>query len=140
MNKPLDLPLAVISTAPDDVGHEADATDFDRVLRARLSRRGLLRGGLGTVATTLFGGISVAACGGGDDGDGGTQATTPAAPGPVTTLGFTAVAKSTADVLTVPAGYTATVLYALGDPLSAATGAYTTDGATTAPATAACWP
>ena len=122
MNKPLDLPVTMID--PDDIGHNTTANpDFDSVLKARLSRRSLLRGGLGTVATTLFGGISVAACGG-SDGD----EPAPATPGAVTTLGFTAVAKRTADELSVPAGYTATVIYALGDPLSAATTAYKNDG------------
>ena len=46
-------------------------------------------------------------------------------------LGFTAVAHSLADVVTVPAGYTATVLYRLGDPLDAATPAFKNDGTDT---------
>ncbi|MFZ5542110.1 MAG: PhoX family protein [Pseudomonadota bacterium] len=122
MNKPLDLPLAAID--PDDIGHNTSPNpDFSGVLQARLSRRSMLRGGLGTVATTIFGGLSVAACGGGDDDE-----PAPAAPAPVTSLGFAAVAKSTADAVIVPAGYTATVIYALGDPLTAATPAYANDG------------
>ena len=40
----------------------------------------------------------------------------PVAPA-ATLLGFTAVPKSLADTVVVPAGYTASVLYALGDPL-----------------------
>ncbi|GGE95968.1 PhoX family protein [Sphingomonas prati] len=44
------------------------------------------------------------------------------------TLDFTAVPKSLADVVAVPAGYTVTVLYRLGDPINAATGAYANDG------------
>ncbi|MGD9834259.1 MAG: PhoX family phosphatase, partial [Piscinibacter sp.] len=51
-----------------------------------------------------------------------------AAPQPVPTQSFSSVAKSTADVVAVPAGYTATVLYALGDPLTAATSAFKNDG------------
>ena len=43
-------------------------------------------------------------------------------------LGFTPVAKSLADTVTVPAGYSVTVLYRLGDPIDAATGAYANDG------------
>ena len=46
-------------------------------------------------------------------------------------LGFTAVAKSLADTVIVPAGYTASVLYALGDPLTAGTPAYKNDGTDT---------
>ncbi len=36
--------------------------------------------------------------------------------------------KSLADVVTVPAGYTVTVLYRLGDPIAAGIAAYTNDG------------
>ncbi len=43
-------------------------------------------------------------------------------------LGFSAVPKSLADRVTVPAGYEVTVLYRLGDPLNAATSAYANDG------------
>lgn len=51
-----------------------------------------------------------------------TVTVTPAA------LGFTAVAKNLNDVVTVPAGYNITILYRLGDPINAATGAYANDG------------
>ena len=43
-------------------------------------------------------------------------------------LGFTAVAKSLADVVTVPTGYSVAVLYRLGDPINAATPAYGNTG------------
>jgi uncharacterized protein len=43
-------------------------------------------------------------------------------------IGFTAVPKSLADVVTVPAGYNVAVLYRLGDPINAATPAYVGDG------------
>ncbi len=39
-------------------------------------------------------------------------------------LGFTAVPKNLNDIVTVPAGYTVSVLYRLGDPINAATSAY----------------
>ena len=56
----------------------------------------------------------------------------PPAPVPTTLqLNFNPVAKSVADVLTVPAGYTATVLYALGDPLAAAVPDYANNGSDT---------
>lgn len=101
------------------------------VLEARLSRRNVLRVGVGSAGTAVLG--SIAACGGG----GGDAAAAPApAPAPggsarPMSLGFTAVAKSTADQVSVPAGYTATVLYALGDPLSDATPAFANDGSDT---------
>lgn len=46
-------------------------------------------------------------------------------------LGFAAVAKSRADIVSVPAGYTASILYRLGDPIAAATPAYRNDGSDT---------
>ena len=41
------------------------------------------------------------------------------------------VAKTTADRVTVPTGYTATAIYALGDPLTATTAAFKNDGTDT---------
>lgn len=46
-------------------------------------------------------------------------------------LDFTAVPRSLADIVTVPAGYSVTVLYRLGDPIGAATSAYANDGSDT---------
>jgi len=43
-------------------------------------------------------------------------------------LGFTAVPKSLADVVAVPAGYQVTVLYRTGDPLAAGVSAYANNG------------
>jgi len=43
-------------------------------------------------------------------------------------LGFKPVAKTMADQVTVPEGYTARVIYALGDPLTASTPAFKNDG------------
>ena len=108
----------------DENSNTSPNPTFDSVLQARLSRRGLLRGSVGTVGTSLLGGLALAGCGGGDD----NPAVTPAPVPTETLLGFTAVAKSMMDVVTVPAGYTASVLYALGDPLTAATPAYKNDG------------
>ena len=108
----------------DENSNTSPNPTFDSVLQARLSRRGLLRGSVGTVGTSLLGGLALAGCGGGDD----SPAVTPAPVPTETLLGFTAVAKSMMDVVTVPAGYTASVLYALGDPLTAATPAYKNDG------------
>ncbi|HEY0647554.1 PhoX family protein [Phenylobacterium sp.] len=46
-------------------------------------------------------------------------------------LDFQAVAKNQNDVVTVPAGYSVTVLYRLGDPINTATPAYANNGADT---------
>ena len=122
MNKPIDLPLASFH---DEDSNPSSNPSFDQILSARLSRRGLLRGGLGSTAGLMFGTLgtlSLAACGGGDDDVPSTR---------VERLGFSAVAKAIADVLTVPVGYSATVIYALGDPLTAATPAFLNNGTDT---------
>ncbi|MET0332921.1 MAG: alkaline phosphatase PhoX, partial [Rhizobacter sp.] len=95
------------------------------VLDARLSRRSLLRGGVGTAASAVLGSWSLAACGGNDDEP------APAAPAPISSLGFNAVPKSLADTVSVPAGYTAAAIYALGDPLTGTTPAFRNDGTDT---------
>ncbi len=114
-------------------GHESE--DFNTsnnpsitdVIEARLSRRSLFKAGFGSAGTAVLGSVALTACGGGSD----------AAPLPATPvdnsikLGFPAVAKSTADVLSVATGYTATVIYGLGDPLTAATPEFRNDGSDT---------
>ncbi|MEG8039696.1 DUF839 domain-containing protein [Sphingomonas sp. LR60] len=44
------------------------------------------------------------------------------------TLDFTAVAKNKNDIVTVPTGYTASVIYRVGDPLASGVTAYANDG------------
>jgi secreted PhoX family phosphatase len=122
MNRRLDLPLSPAHDDDIDLNTSGNPS-FDKVLDARLSRRSILRGGVGTAATALLGGWSVAACGGDDDP--ASASTT------IDKLAFAAVPKSLADAVVVPAGYTATVMYALGDPLNAATPAYRNDGTDT---------
>ena len=90
---------------------------FEQVLDARLSRRSLLRGGAGMAGAATLGTAALSGC-----------ATTSGPAAAVAALGFKAVAKSTADVLTVPEGYTAQVIYGLGDPLTASTPAFKNDG------------
>ena len=125
MNKPHQPVTATTET--DDIDCNTSSNQhFNTVLNARLSRRNLLRGGFATAAGAVLGGIGLAGCGGSDG-----PVVTP--PGPSTPpaeklLGFSAVAKSLADSVVVPAGYTATVIYALGDPLAAGVSAYRNDG------------
>jgi len=124
MNRLVDLPkraLDLLRRDEEDCNTSANPSFMD-VLDARLSRRSILRGGVGSAATALLGGFSMAACGGSDD-DKGSEA-----PAPLTTLGFTAVAKAVADVVSVPTGYTASIIYALGDPITAAATAFKNDG------------
>jgi hypothetical protein len=122
MNKPVDLPLRRVD---DEDSNSSANPHFDSVLQARLGRRSLLRGSVGTAATALFGSLALPACGGGDD----DPAPAPAPAGPTETLlGFGAVGKSLADTVVVPAGYSASVIYALGDPLAAGVPDYKNDG------------
>jgi secreted PhoX family phosphatase len=129
MNAPADLPRHARSIDDDEDLNPTTNPDFQQVLQARLSRRSLLRGGVGSAATAVLGSWSLAACGGGDDDQ--VPAPAPAAPAALDKVAFASVPKSVVDTLTVPAGYTATVIYAVGDPLDAATPAYKNDGTDT---------
>ncbi|MCM2296351.1 PhoX family phosphatase [Rhodoferax sp.] len=106
----------------DENSNTSNNPSFDSVLQARLSRRGVLRGSVGTV---MLASVGLSACGGSDD-----AVAAPTAPSS-TLLGFTAVSKSLTDAVLVPAGYTASVIYALGDPLTVSTAAYKNDGTDT---------
>ncbi|MGZ8256058.1 MAG: PhoX family protein, partial [Burkholderiaceae bacterium] len=126
----------------DEITNTSTNTHINDLIEQRLqdpARRGLLRGGFGFAALSFIGGTSLlAGCGGGDDA---IAAPAPApAPAPVSapaapagparpaSLGFTAVAKGVADAVAVPAGYTASVLLRLGDPIAAGVAAYANDG------------
>ncbi|CAN7509502.1 PhoX family phosphatase [Acidovorax sp. LjRoot129] len=123
MTHRVDAPEQAIDFNNENANTSANPT-FDAVLGARLSRRGLLRGSVGSVGTAALAGFGVSACGGSDD-----PAVTPTPPpaGP-RLLGFGAVPKSLADSVVIPAGYTASVLFALGDPIAAGVPAYKNDG------------
>jgi uncharacterized protein len=126
----------------DAVTNVCDNPVFSEIVAQRLrapSRRDVLRGGAGLGALGwMSGGISalLAACG--DDGerltpDAGADAP-PAPPpdGPAVIdpgpLKFDAVAKGLADEVVVPAGYSFSVLYALGDPIAADVALFRNDG------------
>jgi secreted PhoX family phosphatase len=113
----------------DEDSNRSPNPTFEDVLSARLSRRSLLRGSVGTAATAVMGGLSLAACGG-DDDPAPAVPVTPVAP-TETLLGFAAVAKSLEDKLAVPSGYTASVIFAVGDPITATASAYKNDGSDT---------
>ena len=99
----------------EDIGtNNSSNSSFEGVLAARLSRRSLLKGSFGLAASTFFG-VGVAACSS-TNGDRPLE------------LNFDAVSKNRLDAVTVAAGYTATVLYRLGDPIAAGVSAYRNDG------------
>ncbi|QTR48688.1 PhoX family protein [Candidatus Thiothrix anitrata] len=109
----------------EDIGHNtSNNPTFEQILEARISRRGLLKGSFALMATSMFG-MGLTACSDGDS----PSTTPPATPG--LTLSFNAVAKSVADALTVPTGYTATVLLATGDPINTSAPRYKNDGTDT---------
>jgi uncharacterized protein len=104
---------------------------FESVLNARLSRRKLLGGAMGTAGMAVLSSWGVAGCSSSDDGGDSTPAPSVPSQPNITALNFTAVGKSLADRVVVPAGYTATVLYRLGDPLRGATSNFRNDGTDT---------
>jgi secreted PhoX family phosphatase len=118
---------------PDDIGYnDTPNQHFSAVLDARLSRRSLLRGGAASIASAFIGSSALSACGGSSEALPVTPTTPPTPPAPTEKLlGFAPVAKSLLDSVIVPVGYTATAIYALGDPLTAATPAYKNDGTDT---------
>ncbi len=109
---------------PDDLDNNTSANPhLNQLAEGRLSRRQVIKGGVGAMASVGLGAFSLTACGGGSDD---APTTAPASSAPV--LGFTAVPKGLADQLVVPAGYTATVIYATGDSIDPAVADYKNDG------------
>ena len=107
----------------DEDSNRTDNPHFDAIAAARLSRRTMLRSGVGAAAAALLGGGALTGC--------ATQ-TMAGSGGPMaTSLGFTAVPKSLADKVIVPAGYQFDVIYALGDPLAAGVAPFRNDGTDT---------
>ena len=124
----------------DEDSNTSNNPSLNDIIDARLSRRNMFKVGFGTAGTAVLGTVALSACGGGADAATPTAAAPPAAPAtpttPVTTpsaqpLAFKAVAKSLTDAVVIAEGYTATPIYALGDPLTAATPAYKNDGTDT---------
>ncbi|MDZ4295466.1 MAG: phosphatase, partial [Hydrogenophaga sp.] len=87
----------------EDSNHTANP-QFGQVLDARLSRRGLLRGAAGAAGAGVLGASALSGCA----TAGGASGTTGPA---LTSLGFKPVAKSLADKVVVPEGYTAQIIY-----------------------------
>ncbi|EGI76325.1 PhoX family protein [Hylemonella gracilis] len=104
---------------PDEVGYNpCTQAPLETLIATRMSRRGLLRAG--TAGAAMLGGIS---------GLGFSPLATAApAQGAAPDLSFGTVAKHLEDRVAVPPGYTARVLYRLGDPIAAGVSAYKNDG------------
>ena len=124
--------IALATDFNDEDSNNSGNPSIQTIVATRLSRRGLLRAGVGTAGSAVFASLSLSACGGGSSAP--AAAATPGTTTPPAAdfkLGFTPVNKSLLDQVTVPAGYTASVIYALGDPLDAATPAFLNDGTDT---------
>ncbi|OTG78125.1 phosphatase [Acinetobacter terrae] len=101
----------------------SDNVHFRDILEQAITRRSLItKTASGAVALTLA--STLTACGSDSDSDSGT--TTPATdPTKLPTkLSFTPVAKNLNDIVTVPEGYEAKVIYALGDSINQYYGAW----------------
>jgi uncharacterized protein len=125
-----------MSSHEDAITNLSPNPHLNALIEARLAdprRRALLKGGAGLASLGFL--APLVGCGSDGSTDSGTTATTtPASIGPVraTALNFAAVSKSLADSVTVPAGYTATPIFRLGDPLAASVAAFKNDGTDTA--------
>lgn len=100
--------------------HFADV--LTRSQRMGLSRRQLIQGGVGLLAVSTL--PLLAGCGGASDEPLAVTPTDPRA----RPLGFSAINKSLADNVILPAGYTYTVLHATGDSIDSSTPAYSNLG------------
>ena len=144
MNTPLNISAADrIALQRHDEGddnlhgasHEHIQDVIQRGAASAVSRRNIIRGGLGLAALSSIPFMS--GCGGG-----GSAAATPSpalsptpaavpAPTPDKAFGFSAVSKSLADSVILPAGYTYSVLHATGDRLISSIAAYSNAGTET---------
>ena len=116
--------ILATSIDPDDLENNTSGNPhLNDILATRLHRRHVLRGGIGAMTMAGFGTLGLSACGGGDSG---TPLVLASAPTP--TLAFNAVNRAITDRVTVPAGYTATVLYATGDSIDATVPDYLNNG------------
>ncbi|HEU4781036.1 MAG TPA: alkaline phosphatase PhoX, partial [Steroidobacteraceae bacterium] len=98
---------------------------LETVVAARLSRRDMLSGAGSAAALAVFGGAvsTQAAAQGGGYGQGYGYGHSRNLK-----LGFSPVAKSIEDVVSVPKGYSVDILFALGDPMAKHVGDYSNDG------------
>jgi uncharacterized protein len=121
-----------------DVNAFFDPDDFDNnpsvnstlsaVIATRVSRRMVLKSGVGALAASFLGSVGLSGCNSNSDSPAAPTPTPTPPPASPPVLGFSAVSKNLSDGLTVPPGYTATVIYATGDSIDAAVSDYKNDG------------
>lgn len=90
------------------ISNNSSNRTFEEIVEARVSRRGLMGGGLVLAATSALSGVSALV----------TSVPAAAHHQAKPLLGFTGVPVSSADAVVVPEGYTAKVLIAWGDPIA----------------------
>ncbi|MCE0556106.1 PhoX family phosphatase [Motilimonas sp. E26] len=127
--------------------NKSDNPDFDQVLEAHLSRRKMIKSGLGLGAMTMLGAFGLAGCNSSNSStpivDSGTP--TPITPTPTPTpttpsvptassarLGFNSIPGSKIDAVSVPEGYTAQVLAPWGQPIMSGGSEWKRDGSNNA--------
>ena len=126
MSKNPVVPASMID--PDDLENNTSGNpSLHDVLAARMHRRYVLKGGVSAMTMAGLGTLGLSACGGGSDDTPAPVAAAPVQPAGVV-LGFQAVNKAKLDRVTVPAGYTATVIYATGDPIDSTVPDYLNNG------------
>jgi len=119
----------VLSSDLEDIGtNDSDNPSLQSLLQARLSRRDALFAGLAVSTTAVLASQGLTGCDDDETTSQGLGNSDDSAAAELISLGFTAVSKNVNDHVTVPGGYTATVLYALGDPLVEGIDEYTNDG------------
>ena len=108
---------------PDDRENNTSGNPhLNDLLALRMHRRYVLKGGVGAMTMAGLGTLGLSAC-----GDGSSEPL-PLTPPKAASLGFQAVSKATTDRVTVPAGYTATVIYATGDSIDPTVPDYLNNG------------
>ncbi len=110
---------------PDDRddNNPSTAPHLKDLVAERISRRDVIKGGVGAMAMAGFGSVALTAAG---DAQAQVRESSKALGAPM--LDFEPVARSIADDIRVAAGYTATVIYATGDSLSPNVPEYVGDG------------
>lgn len=104
---------------PSEDSNTSNNEHFEQVLaRAQLSRRSIIRGGVGLAAAAALPGVALAAA----------PVAKAAGKKASAKLGFPAVGKSIADGVMLPPGYTYSVLHATGDRLVSGIPAYSNQG------------
>jgi hypothetical protein len=116
-------PEANVLSLEDSGTNSSSNASFDSVVQARLSRRQVLSGTAGAAAMAMLAGVVPQPAS-------ATGANSNAAllPQRLPRLGFTPVAKSLEDAVSLPPGYNYDVLFALGDPIAQGVDDYRNDG------------